>query len=80
MISDREDTTTYKEHLQWCKDRALEILKTGSVTDAWGSMCSDMQKHPETRNHLALELGLLQMMGGMLRTPAQMREYIEGFN
>ena len=72
---------TRSEHLQWCKDRALEILdESGDVGQAYASFASDMRKHPETENHSAIELGVMMMFGGHLSTPDEMRKYIEGFN
>lgn len=70
-----------EEHLQWCKDRALDILdETGDVGQSYASFASDMNKHEETQNHSALELGVMMMFGGHLSTPEEMRKYIEGFN
>lgn len=71
---------TRDEHLKWCKERALEYVDAGDVQNAWASMASDLGKHPETVGHVGLELGVMQMMGGMLNTPEQMRHFIEGFN
>ena len=69
-----------QEHLQWCKDRALKYVDNGDLRNAFASMSSDMQKHPETENHSAIELGMQMMMAGMLNTPGEMRKFIEGFN
>ena len=71
---------TRAEHLAWCKKRALEYCDAGNVADAFASMASDINKHPETQDHAALELGMLQLMNGFLNTPAEMRTFIEGFN
>jgi hypothetical protein len=68
------------EHLAWCKERALAICHTGDTTEAFASMASDLKKHDETRNHVGIQLGMLQIIGGMLNTPEQMRHFIEGFN
>lgn len=41
------------EHLNWCKQRALEYLNPGqffSIDDAMASMASDLGKHDETRH------------------------------
>jgi hypothetical protein len=72
--------TTRAQHLAWCKTRALEIVATGNATEAFTSMASDLDKHPETEGHIGIQLGMLQLMGGMLNTPADMRRFIEGFN
>lgn len=71
---------TRQEHLQWCKKRALEYCDRGDLQNAFASMASDLQKHPETENHSAIQLGMLQLMSGFLDTPEKMRHFIEGFN
>jgi hypothetical protein len=67
------------EHLAWCKQRALAYLPSDPV-QAFTSMASDLNKHPDTANHSALELGMMMLMGGLLKSPAEMRKFIEGFN
>lgn len=72
---------TRAEHLQWCKDRAFEILDNGGYPgEAYTSFVSDMRKHPETENHIALNMGVIMMLGGHCSTPDEMRKFIEGFN
>ena len=71
--------TTRAEHLQWCKDRALEYVDSDPQS-AFTSMASDLGKHPETAGHIGIEMGMMQMLAGMLNTPEQMRHFIEGFN
>jgi len=44
------------EHLKWCKERANECVDRGDLTDAFASFQSDMKKHPETADHVALDL------------------------
>ena len=73
-------TTTRAEHLQWCKDRALEYVDRDDTQQAFTSMASDMSKHPETNDHSALQLGIMMMIGGHLSSKHQMREFINGFN
>lgn len=68
-----------QEHLQWCKDRALEYIDT-DLGHAFASFLGDMNKHPETSNHLALEKGMTLMLSNNLSTQHQMRQWIEGFN
>lgn len=69
---------TRQEHMEWCKQRALEYVDT-DPQGAYASMVSDLGKHPETANHVGIQLGMMQMIGGMLSTPAEMRKFIEGF-
>jgi hypothetical protein len=74
------EATTRAEHLAWCKKRALEYCDSGDVQGAFASMASDLNKHDGTTNHIGIQLGMMQLMGGMLSSPAQMRHFIEGFN
>lgn len=71
---------TRAEHLQWCKNRALEYVRQGDLEQAFTSMASDMNKHPETQGHSAIQLGMILLMGGHLNTAYEMRKFIEGFN
>ena len=72
--------TERSEHLDWCKRRALEYLDQGDVQQAFSSMTSDLRKHPETENHIAILLGAQMLLSGHLESPIAMRKYIEGFN
>jgi hypothetical protein len=71
---------TRTEHLAWCKERALEYVDMGDLQNAFASMASDMQKHPETANLDVQTLGFMLMISGHLDTPDKMRAWIEGFN
>ena len=68
------------EHLQWCKDRALEYVDIGDMSQAVASMCSDLSKHPETANHPGKILGSMLMMGGHMTSAAETQKWINGFN
>lgn len=68
------------EHLKWSKDRAIQILNRGDITGAYASFSSDMSKHPELQNHIALEMGMMLMFSGNLSTHQQMEDFINGFN
>jgi hypothetical protein len=68
------------DHLAWCKKRALEYVDHGDVQGAFASMASDLNKHPKTAGHVGIEMGLMQLMFGMLSSPYEMRRFIEGFN
>lgn len=72
--------TTRQEHLQWCKQRALEYCEAGDTTNAFASMTSDLSKHPETENHPAIQLGMMLLMSGHLSSQIEMKKFIEGFN
>lgn len=69
-----------QEHLDWCKQRAMEYIDAGDLRGVFASFLSDMGKHPELENHAALPLGTMLLMGGHLSTPAQMKDWITGFN
>jgi len=71
---------TRKEHVEWCKKRALEYVDQGDITNAFASMGSDLNKHSETTNHPGIMLGMQMMMIGKLSTQEEMRRFIEGFN
>jgi len=71
---------TRAEHIEWCKQRALEYVDAGDLPQAFTSMTSDLGKHPETAGHSAINLGMVLMMNGYLSTESEMREFIEGFN
>lgn len=73
------DGPSRADHLAWAKQRALEYVDAGDTQNAFTSLISDLGKHPETidaaRN--VGQLGMMQLMGGMLNEPAAMRKFIE---
>lgn len=69
-----------QEHLEWCKQRALEYLDKGEKENAFASFQSDMLKHEETANHLALQMGTMLLMTGNLKSDYEIRNWITGFN
>lgn len=71
---------TREAHLIWCKRRANEYIKSGDLQNAFASFNSDMGKHPETANHMALDMGTMMLLGGHLANSHQMKEWINGFN
>ena len=71
---------TRAEHLQWCKDRALETIDRGDITNAIAGMGSDLSKHPETTKHPGIELMMMMALAGQLQTPEAVRRFIKGFN
>jgi len=68
-----------EDHIKWCKERALEYVETGELTQAFNSIVSDLQKHPETQGHSGIELGAMLFWEGFLSTEKEMRDFIEGF-
>lgn len=71
---------TRQQHLEWCKKRALEYVDNGDTTNAFASMASDLQKHPETSGHAGMMLGTRLLVAGHLSASSAMREFIEDFN
>lgn len=72
---------TREEHLKWCKDRAMEYVRSGDLSAAVSSMLSDLRKHPETRDSgtgATAQLGLAYLMRGPTRD--EITKYIQGFN
>lgn len=74
------EATTRKEHLDWCKQRALEYVESGDFTNALASMVSDLDKHPGTQGHIGIALGVMQQMAGRLSAKSDVRKWVEGFN
>lgn len=74
--------TTRAEHLQFCKDRAMEYVNAGDLLNAVTSMMSDLGKHPETEStgkSLAM-LGLMAAQQAQSGDRAGVIRYIQGFN
>ena len=71
---------TREEHLAWCKQRALKYVEIGELDNAFASMASDLNKHKETRDHSAIQLGMMLRLGGHLSTRQEMDKFILGFN
>lgn len=70
---------TREQHLDWCKARALEVLKSGDQEGAVASMISDLGKW-ERPLYDSLIVATLQMDGMMFcKTPDQVKHWIEGF-
>jgi len=74
ILSDNGGSTMNRsEHLQWCKDRALEYVDEGNPAEALASMMSDLGKHDETRSSVHICL-----LGAMYLD--DMRKFINDFN
>jgi hypothetical protein len=71
---------TREEHLQWCKDRAMEYVKAGNLVNAVASMMDDLTKHPETQEGPALAtVGLFAALQAYQGDKDAVRRYILGF-
>ena len=71
---------TRNEHVEWCKQRAIEYLEHGDVMQAFASMGSDLNKHPDTKDHPGVTIGMQLIMIGNLSTVPEMRHFIDGFH
>lgn len=71
---------TRAEHLEWATARALQYVEMGDLHQAFASMGTDLNKHPELVNHPGMELGMMQLLSGGLSTPAEMRAFLQGFH
>jgi len=70
---------TRKEHMQWCKGRALSYVDAGKPQEAISSMMSDLTKHEETRELMKGPLAMIAMWELQRGTPESVREFITGF-
>jgi len=71
---------TRAEHLQWCKNRAMEYVNAGDAQQGLTSIMSDLRKHPETESHAGIQLGMIMLMGNQLNNITDAEEFINGFN
>lgn len=72
---------TREDHLQWCKDRAMEYVNKNDFANAVTSMLSDLEKHAETAQSasgILAQLGMFELMNRP--TKESISKYIEGFN
>lgn len=75
----KHEKPTREEHIKWAKERANFYINKGDWKDALNSFYSDMNKHPETKNHPYLEIGVQISLGGGLKTPEEVTKFINGF-
>ena len=71
---------TKEEHIKWCKERAnREIDFYKDPKQGLISMMSDLEKHPETRNHSGIKIAALMLFSGQIRTVEEAKKFIDGF-
>lgn len=75
---------TRAEHIQWCKDRAIQEYDYYPTEDektrnGLTSMMSDLRKHPETGGDGLISLVMMEMMRGPM-TRQRFVTFINGFN
>jgi hypothetical protein len=71
---------TREEHLAWCKQRALEYIDRGQITEGLISMMRDMGKHPETASPALDQMTAGLMVIGALSTLEEARKHINGYH
>ena len=73
---------TRQEHLEFCKQRAMEYVEQNDLLNAVTSMMSDLTKHPETKSigDTLNGLGLLAAMQAQQGDRDAVIRYIKGFN
>ena len=73
---------TRQEHLQFCKERAMEYVNRGELLEGVTSMMSDINKHPETadKGGVLAALGLMACQQAQAGDRAGVVRYIQGFN
>jgi hypothetical protein len=69
---------TRDEHLEWCKERAMDYLNTGDVANAIASMMSDLSKHEDFKA-IAEKIGPLGLFYAMNNDYDGAKRFIEGF-
>lgn len=65
-------------HLAWCKARAREYMDKGDYANAFTSMMSDLNKHPDWQGGQLI--GTMMMLYVFDQSPDNVRRIIEGFN
>lgn len=69
---------TYEEHIEWCKQRAMEYYNAGDLNGAAQSMMCDLMRHPETQTiHPAILV--LGAMRAACHDDDGVRKWIQGF-
>jgi len=70
------------EHLEKARKRAIAYLEqpVPEVNEALTSMMSDLEKHPELKNHPGIQICVGLLWIGNLQTPSEARRFIEGYH
>lgn len=72
---------TRDEHMKWCKDRAMEYVRSGDLTNAVASMISDLNKRPDTELKAATAmLGMFAAQQAVQGDRDGVQRFILGFN
>jgi hypothetical protein len=65
------------EHLRWAKDRAIEYADRGETAEAIASLGSDLNKHPDTKGHVGMQLMMMMAISRQFERPGELRKFIE---
>lgn len=71
-----------KEHLKYCKQRAMEYIELNQPVQAVASMSSDLMKYDETRTEENIErikIGHRLLIAGADTEPSVIQTWIEQF-
>jgi hypothetical protein len=70
---------TREEHLQWCKERAIQEMDYYfDASKGVVSMMSDLGKHPETNSQVLITLCMAQLLRPKMNRQ-QMIDFLDGF-
>jgi hypothetical protein len=69
---------TREAHLEWCKNRAREYMDRGDFPNAFTSMMSDLNKHPDWQSGTLI--GTMTLLYVIDPSPDNVKRIIEGFN
>lgn len=68
-----------REHMDWCKERAMQYCKAGDYSNAISSMLSDLGKHIGTTSSVRVAT-VMAMTILMNPDRASVEGFIQGFN
>lgn len=68
-----------EEYMNWAKKRAIKYAEVGDFANAYSSFVTDLNGHPETRNHSAIELFTMMFFAGNLNSKDSMTKFINDF-
>ena len=67
------------EYMDWAKKRAIKYAEVGDFPNAFASFITDLEGHPETQNHPAIELFDTMFFSGNLNSNKSMIKFINDF-
>lgn len=67
------------QYLQWSKDRALQYLNTGDLTNAVASIISDLNQRGYDDTKINFYLANAGLISAMHDDPVGVKRFIDGF-